>query len=148
MFMYKIDYLPKIALTRTEILLVSFLCMLFFISLLNCCFRRPEYNNTILHQNEGGGNSHKNINIPFPFYQSSFTPPLSSVKTKKNLRSIRKFQYARHILTEGFVFSSCRCSKQSVPHLLTLNWSEYLIWCSCFQISCGNNNTSVIIVCL
>ena len=30
-------------------------------------------------------------------------------------------------LTESFVFSLCRCSKQSVSHVLTLNWSEHFI---------------------
>ena len=37
-------------------------------------------------------------------------------------------------LTEGFVFSSCRCSKQSVSRLLTLSQSEHLIRYGCFQI--------------
>ena len=50
-----------------------------------------------IHFLRGGGDSHKNINIPLPF--SSFvTPPLPSVKTTKNLRS-----------TEGFVFFTPRC---------------------------------------
>ena len=31
-------------------------------------------------------------------------------------------------LTESFVFSLCRCSKQSVSHVVTLNWSEHFIW--------------------
>ena len=31
------------------------------------------------------------------------------------------------LLTKSFVFSSCRCSKQSVSRLLTLNWSEHFI---------------------
>ena len=45
------------------------------------------------------------------------------------------------ILTEGFAFSSCRCSKQSVSRLLTLNWSEHFIRCGPFQICSENNNT-------
>ena len=36
-------------------------------------------------------------------------------------------------LTEGFVFSSCRYSKQS------------LFWWGCFQTSSGNNNTSLLL---
>ena len=48
-------------------------------------------------------------------------------------------------LTESFVFYLCRCSKQSVSRLLTLNWSEHSIWCGCFQIYSGNNNTSLLL---
>ena len=36
-------------------------------------------------------------------------------------------------LTDSFVFSSCRCSKQSVSRLLTLNWSEHFIWWVAFK---------------
>ena len=46
---------------------------------------------------EVGGNSHKNINIPLPFCWSSVTPPLSSLKTIKNLLSTRKFKHVRHL---------------------------------------------------
>ena len=42
--------------------------------------------------------------------------------------------------------SSCRCSKHSVSRLLTLNWSEHFIWCGCFQICSGNNNTSSLLL--
>ena len=48
-------------------------------------------------------------------------------------------------LTEGFVFSLCRCSKQSVSCLLTLNSSEHFIWCGCFQICSGNDNISLLL---
>ena len=44
-----------------------------------------------------GGNSHKNISIPLPFYQSSVSLPLLSVKTIKNLRSIRKLKHVKHL---------------------------------------------------
>ena len=47
--------------------------------------------------------------------------------------------------TESFVFSSCRRSKQSVSHLLTLNWSEHFIQWGCFQICSGNINTSFLL---
>ena len=71
------------------------------------------------------------------------SPPLC--KNIKNLRSMRKFKRARHLHwhlhLQDFVFSSSRCSKQSVSRLLTLNWSEHFIWCGCFQICSGNNNT-------
>ena len=59
-------------MTQIEILLVSFLCMLFFLSPQYCCFRSSEFNNTLLYQNEGGRgeeekerkHSHKSINVP------------------------------------------------------------------------------------
>ena len=47
----------------------------------------------------------------------------------------------RHFYTKGFIFSSNRCSEQSVSCLLTLNWSQHFIWWDCFQICSGNNNT-------
>ena len=40
-------------------------------------------------------------------------------------------------LTKGFVFSTYRCSKQSVSRLLILNWSEHFIRWGCFQICSG-----------
>ena len=87
----------------------------------------------------GRKQSQKNINIPVPFYQNSVTPPLPSV----NIIKKPEFEHARpSTLIEGFVFSSCRCSKQSVSRLLTLNWSEHFIRWGYFQIYSGNNNTS------
>ena len=48
-------------------------------------------------------------------------------------------------LTKGFVLSLCRCSKQSVSCLITLNWSEHLISCGCFQLCSGSNNISLLL---
>ena len=50
-------------------------------------------------------------------------------------------------LTKGIVFSSCRCTKQSVFRLLTPNWSEHFVWCGCSQICSGNSNTSLLYAC-
>ena len=50
----------------------------------------------------------------------------------------------RGTLTEGFAFSSCRCSKQSVSRLLTVNWTEHFIWWGCFQICSASNNKSLL----
>ena len=67
------------------------------------------------------------------------SPPLC--KNHKNPEVGKKIQACETLtLTEGFVFSSCRCSKQSVSRLLILNCSEHFIWCGCFQICSGNNN--------
>ena len=103
-----------------------------------------EFNNTLLYQNEGVGDTCKNINIPLPFYWSSITPYLPSVKTIKILMLIRKFSHMQNLF-EGFVFASYGCSKQSVSCLLTLNWSEHFIWYGCFQICSGNNNISLLL---
>ena len=48
-------------------------------------------------------------------------------------------------LTKSFVFSSCRCSKQFVSHILTLNWSEHFIQWGFFRICSGNSNTSLLL---
>ena len=48
---------------------------------------------TTLSSTQMRGRKHNHKNIPAPFYQSSVTPPLPSVKTIKNLR---KFKHARH----------------------------------------------------
>ena len=50
-----------------------------------------EFKNTLLYQNEGGRNSHKNINIHLP----SIASHLPTVKTIKILRLIRKFKRMR-----------------------------------------------------
>ena len=76
------------------------------------------------------------------------TPPLPSIKTIKRAEVAKKIQACETLtLTESFVFSSCRCSKQSVSCLLTLNWSEHFIRWGCFQICSGNNNTSLLYAC-
>ena len=57
----------------------------------------------------------------------TITHPLSSVKTIKKPDVDKKTEACEALtLTEGFLFFSCRSSKQSVSRLLTLNWSEYL----------------------
>ena len=77
---------------------------------------------------KGRKHSHKNINIPVPFYQSSVTPPLPSVEIIKKSEVDKKIQACETLtLTEGFVCSSYRCSKQSVSGLLALNWLEHSI---------------------
>ena len=49
-------------------------------------------------------------------------------KNHKKTEVDKKIQACETLtLTESFVFSSCRCSKQSVSCLLTLNWSEHFI---------------------
>ena len=66
------------------------------------------------------------------------SPPLC--KNHKKPEIDKKIQACEtSTLTEGFVFSSCKSSKQSVSRLLTLNWSEHLIWWGFFQI-CSKNN--------
>ena len=45
----------KNCITRTEIIHSS--CMLFFLSPQYCCFQNSEFNNTLLYQNEGRGNT-------------------------------------------------------------------------------------------
>ena len=107
-------------------------CMLFFISHLDCCFRRSQFKNTLLHQSEGVGNSHKNINI-LPFYSSSVTPPPPSVKTTKNLRSIRKLKHARYLyfprgdaqtVSTLFITSELVKTLYSVMLLSSLLWKQ------------------------
>ena len=128
--MYKIDYLPK----------QSFLIYVIFISILDCCFRWLEFNNTLLYQNEGGGEQPQEHQHPCPILLT-FCPPLC--KNQKKPEVDKKSQACEETLTltKGFVFSSCKCSKQSVSCLLTLTQSEHFIWSGCFQICSGNNNT-------
>ena len=90
----------------------------------------------------GRKQSHKNINIPVPFYQNSVTPSLPSVKT---IRKTLDRACETLTLTWGFAFFSGRCSKESVSRLLTVNWSEHFIQWGCFQIFSGNNNTSLLL---
>ena len=70
------------------------------------------------------------------------SPPLR--KNHKKPKVDKKIQACETLtLTESFVFSSCRCSKQLVSLLLTMNWSEHLIRRACFQICSGSNNKSL-----
>ena len=117
----------------------------YFISPQNCCFRRQKFKNTLLYQNEGGGgHSRKNIHILAPFYQISVTPPLSSVKTIKNLKSIKKSSM-RDYIDRGlciFPFQMLKTFSFSFN-----NWSKKFIRWGCFQISSGNNNRSLLYAC-
>ena len=122
--------------------------MLFFISLLDCCFRRSEFNNILLYPNEEEETQRKEHQHPclilLEFRHSS--PPLC--KNHKKPKVDKKSQTCETLtLTEGFIFSSYRCSKQLVSRSLTLNWSELLIPLGCFQICSGNNNTSWLYAC-
>ena len=77
--------------------------------------------------------------ILLEFHHSS--PPLC--KNYKKPVVNKKIQACETLtLTKSFVFSSCRCSEQSVSCLLTLNWSEHFIW---WEICSGNNNTSLLL---
>ena len=85
---------------------------------------------------------------PYPilleFCHSS--PPLC--KNHKKPEVDKKMQACKTLtLTESFVFSLCRCLKQSLSCLLALNWSEHFIWWGYFQICSGDNNTSLLYAC-
>ena len=138
--MYKIDYI-KNCLTRMQILLVSFLMYVIFH--ISPGLLLLEFNNTLLYQNEGGENSRKNINIHVPFYQSSVTPYLPSVKTIKILMSIRAFWHVRDIYTDqglciflvpmlktinlSFINSELVRTLYSVWLFSNLQWKQYII---------------------
>ena len=115
----------KNCVTRTEILLVSFL--MYHITpglLLSICRSLTAQE----HQHP--------CPILLEFRHSS--PPLCKNHKKHNVD--KKIQICETVtLTESFVFSSCRCSKQSASRLLILNWSEHFIQWGCFQICRGNN---------
>ena len=111
-FMYK-RLFTKNCITRWEILSVSLSHMLFFISVLDCCFQRSEFTNNLLCQNEQGGNNHKNINITLQFYWSSVIPTLPSAKTIKILRSLRKFKHARHLHWPKALYFPCADAQNS-----------------------------------
>ena len=107
--------------------------VLFFILRLDCCFRRSEFNNTRTL-------TYLSYSIKVP----SLPPPLC--KNHKKPEVDNKIQVCEtFILTESFVFSQCRCSRQSVSRLLTLNLSEHFIRWGFFQICSGNNNTSLLL---
>ena len=73
-----------------------------------------------------------------------FSPPFC--KNHKKAEVDKKIQACETLtLTEGLVFSSCRCSKQSLSRLLSLNCSVHFIRCGCFQVCRGNNNTSLLL---
>ena len=112
--------------TRAETLLASFLMYVIF-RLPDCCFPRSEFNNTLLYQN-GGWEQLQEHQHPSPI-----------------ILEFRHSSPSLYKLTKGFVFSSCRWSKQSASRLLTLNWPEHFIWCGCFLIYSGNNNTSLLL---
>ena len=72
------------------------------------------------------------------------SPPLCKNHKKPEVdKKIQACETLTFTLTEGFVFSSCKRSKQSASHLLALNWSEQPIRCGYFQICSGNNNISL-----
>ena len=80
--------------------------------------------------------------IVLEFCHSS--PPL--YKNHKKTEVDKKIQACDTLtLTKSFVFSSCRCSKQSVSRLLTLNWLEHFVQWGYFQICSKNNNTSLLL---
>ena len=107
--------------------------MLFFISPLDCC-------------SEGQSLTTQEHQHPCPIlleFHNSY-PPLC--KNHKKPEVDRKIQTCETLtMTESFVFSSCRCSKQSVSRLLTLKWSEHFIRWGCFHICSGNNNASLLL---
>ena len=72
------------------------------------------------------------------------SPPLC--KNHKKPEVDKKIQACKTLaLTESFVFSSCRFSKQSVSRYLTLNWSEHFIRWGFFQICSGSNKACEVI---
>ena len=77
-------------------------------------------------------------------FRHSSAPRCKNHKKPEVDKNIRAWETLT--LTEGFVFSSCTWSKQSVSRSLTLDWSEHFIWCGCFQICSGNNNTLLLYV--
>ena len=103
----------------------SFTPQVFSISPLDCYFRRLEFSNKIRERKQPQEHQHFS---PILLEFCHCSPSLC--KNHKKMRLIRKSSM-RDTLTEAFVFSSCRCSKQS----------EHFIRCGCFQICSGNNNT-------
>ena len=111
----------KNCVTRTAILLVYWI--------LDCCFRRSEFNKTRTST------------------FLSYSIGISSLPSSPlwNHQKPWKFKHAGHLhWNESFVFSSCRCSKRSVSCLLIMNWSEHFIQWGFFQICSGNINTSLL----
>ena len=80
--------------------------------------------------------------ILLEFFYSS--PPLYKNHEKPEID--KKIQACETLtFTESFAFFSCRCSKQSLSLLLTLNWSKYFICLGRFQIYSGHNDTSLLL---
>ena len=118
---------------------------LFLISPLDCCFLKLEFNNTFLYQNERVGKTTKRTSTSLhPFYQSSVTPPLPSVKTMQNLKSIRKFKHARYLLTDSFVFFLEKMFK--TVSISFINQPGHFTWSAWFQIYSGNKNMLLLFV--
>ena len=69
-------------------------------------------------------------------------------KNHKKPEVDKKIQACETItLSKSFIFSSCRCFKQSVSCLLSPKWSELYIRWHCFQICSGNNKSLVLYPC-
>ena len=83
--------------------------MLFFISPLDCCFWRLEFNNT-----------RTSTSLSYSIRGPSLLPSPPLYKNHKKTEVDKKIQACQTlVLTKRFVFSSCRCWQQSVSHLLT-----------------------------
>ena len=118
--------------------------MLFFISPLYCSFRRSKFNSTLLYHNEGEAIATRtSTSLSHSLRVPSLLPHCKNHKKPEIDKKIQAWETLT--LTEGFVFSTCRCLKQSVSRLLTLNWSEHFIRCGCFHICSANNNTSLLL---
>ena len=126
---YKIDYLIKNWVTRTEILLVSFLKIQILLTLFTTNMRLRKHSN-------------KNINISVPFYWSFVSPPLS-IKTIQNLRLTRKLKNGRHLHWPRALYSPHTMLK--TVSILLIKWLEHFILRSCFQIYSGKNNTLLVL---
>ena len=99
----------------------SFIPHVCYFSYLSWIVASKDQSLTTLFPTKMGG-SHKNIN----------TPPLC--KNHKKPKVDNKIQACKTLtLTEGFVFSLCRGSKQSVSCLLTLNWWNTLVGVVAFK---------------
>ena len=111
--------------------------MLFFISPLDCCF----WSLTTLFSTKMRGEeiaTRTSTSSPILLEFRHFSPPFC--KNHKKPEVDKKIQACETLTsTEGFVFFWCRCSKQSVFR------SEHFIWCSCYEICTGNNNTSLLL---
>ena len=116
--------------------------MLFFISPLDCCF----WSLTTLFSTKMRGEeiaTRTSTSSPILLEFRHFSPPFC--KNHKKPEVDKKIRACETLtLTEGLVFSSCRCSKQSLSRL-SLNCSEHFIRCGCFQVCRGNNNTSLLL---
>ena len=123
-FKYKIYYSPKIANTiENTFSFIPHVCY-FPCHPSIAASKSPSLTTLFSTKMRGRKYSHKNIDIPDPFYLTAITAPLLSAK---NLEKTLGWACETLTLIEGFVFSSCRYSKQSVSHLLTVSWSEHFI---------------------